>query len=182
MTFTYWGTVLDYFEHPYNTTGLNERAVEIPIVREWLPDGDGLELGNVLGHYQPVTHRVVDRHERGVENVDVFDLTGQYDWVLSVSTIEHVRWDPPEQPDPHGAIRALRHLESLVKPGGQMLATVPLGHHPHLDELLMSGQTGASRACTLIRHGRGWRQTHSLTWEPYGKTTKWAESVWIGEW
>lgn len=182
VTFTYWGSTFDYFDHPYNTTVLNERAVEIPIVRDWLPDGEGLEVGNVLSHYQPVTHRVVDRHERGVENLDVFDITGEYDWVLSISTLEHVRWDPPEPQDPNGSIRALQHLRGLLRPGGRMLVTVPLGHQPHLDAVLMANETGATRACTLVRHGDGWRQTHSLRWEPYGKSTKWAESVWIGEW
>lgn len=185
MTFTYWGTELGYFHHPYNDTRLNERAVELPVACAWLAaqDGAGLEVGNVTSHYWPPRHRIVDLYERarGVENVDLFDVRGCFDWVLSISTLEHVRWDTTPR-DAVGAFAALRRLDSLRRPGGRMLITVPMGHHPHLDAQLLAGRSGAWRECTLVRDGDGWVQTPEPEWRPYGDTTSWADSVWIGEW
>lgn len=186
-TFTWWGRPFRYHDHPYNTTALNERAVELPIAFRWLDQrqGRGLEVGNVTGHYQPGRHRVVDLHEHadGVDNVDVFDVEGVYDWVLAISTVEHVRWDPPEEQQPGGGLAAIWHLEGLLSPGGQMLVTVPLGHNPPLDAAILAGETGAARACTFVRAAAGgWVQTAEPAHRPYGATTKWAESVWIGEW
>lgn len=185
MTFTWHGVELDYFDHPYNTTRLNERAVEIPIAREWLWSGGiGLEVGNVLSHYQATYHTVVDRYETRApaQNVDLFDVSGQYDWVLAISTVEHVRWDPPEERDPNGAFEAIGHLLSLVRPAGKMLITVPLGHHPHLDQWISMGALSPSRDCVFAREGDGWVQHDRSMWKPYGATTPWAEAVWIGEW
>jgi SAM-dependent methyltransferase len=187
MTFTFWGTELDYFDHSYNSTRLNERAVEVPIAQHWLEtvSGDGLELGNVMQHYGCTKDRdVVDRYEDDfrVLPLDVFEITDTYDWILAISTLEHVRWDRPERREVAGARKAFDHLLGLLKPGGRMLVTIPMGHHPHLDPIIMSGQIHATRDCTLVRDGEGgWRQTPVRTWEPYGKTTLWAESVWIGE-
>lgn len=182
--FIWRGDRLDYFDHPYNTTALNERAVEIPIVRQFLDSapGAGLEVGNVLGHYGHTGHQVVDRWEQaeGVDNLDVFDITGRYGWVVAISTVEHVRWDEPDH-DPCGAIAAVQHLLSLLECDGRMLVTVPMGHHPTLDDWLLRGDHGAN-ASTLVRCHGGWVQTASPTWAPYGATTKWAESVWVGEW
>lgn len=182
MSFQYHGTSLEYFDHIYNSTRQNERTVELAVAQHWLPDGDGLEVGNVLGHYDITGHRVVDRDERapGVENLDVFDITGTFDWIVSISTLEHVGWDTPDQ-DPLLAIEALQHLRSLLRPNGQMLVTVPGGYHPPLDRFL-AHDVVARRAATFIRWGKGWRQTKTPTFKPYGASTPWAESVWIGEW
>src|SRR5439155_26790749 len=63
-----------YFYHPYNQTYCNERAVEIPIV--WplvrsVPPERVLEVGNVLSHYFPTRHAIIDKfeHAPGVQNV-----------------------------------------------------------------------------------------------------------------
>lgn len=181
---TWWDHPLILFDHPYNTTRHNERAIEIPCVMRWLRGrtGRGLEVGNVLGHYGMAGHRVVDRWEKGpnVDNVDVFDVEGSYRWIVSVSTLEHVRWDEPER-DPGGAWRALQHLRSLLKPGGGLFVTVPLGHHEELDGHLLN-DSGAARACTFVREAGTWHQTERLTWKPYGVSTPWADSVYVGEW
>ena len=183
-TVTWWGERLTLFDHPYNTTRRNERAVEIPCAVTWLKGrgGRGLEVGNVLGHYGMNGHRVVDRWEEapGVDNIDVFDIEGAYRWIVAISTLEHVRRDEPEK-DPTGAWRALGHLRSLLKPGGAMLVTVPLGWNADLDAHLMDG-SGADRECTFVRRGASWYQTERLTWKPYGAATPWAESVYVGEW
>ncbi len=101
-----------------------------------------LEVGNVLSHYAPVTHDVVDKYERapGVRNVDVLDLAPEpaYDLIVTISTLEHVGRD--EEPrDPARAIRALEHLRRLLNPGGELFATVPLGYNPDLDRALAEG-------------------------------------------
>lgn len=184
-TFTYFGRPFDLFDDEYNTTRLNERAVEIPIARHFLAgcDGEGLEVGNVLSHYGPVDHRIVDRHEiaAGVDNADIFEISGTYDWAVSISTLEHVRHDEPVR-NPHGAHAALIYLTGLVAPGGRLLVTVPLGCNEHLDDKIFADHLGVSRSSTLIRDGDSWRQTPTLTWRPYAMTTIWAEAVWVGEW
>jgi SAM-dependent methyltransferase len=131
-----------------NHAWLTERAVEVPVARAHLADRRGdrvLEVGNVLGHYGPVAHTVVDRHERapGVINADVlaFDPAGEYDLIISVSTIEHVGWDEAPR-DPTAAARALRHLEGLLAPGGELLVTVPVGYHPAFERFVRSDAAG----------------------------------------
>lgn len=182
MTFTYWGDELDYCDEPYNTSRLNERAVEIPIASAFIDraEGEGLEVGNVLSHYRPVTWRVVDRYEPGVENLDVFDIEGSYDWIVAISTLEHVRWDEAIK-NAEGAGQALRHLHQLLRPGGRMLITVPFGWHPFLDSEILDGEFTPARQCSMVRDGDGWVQTAGVEHRRYAASTIWAESVWIAE-
>lgn len=176
MTFTWFSTDLELFDHPYNTTLLNERAVEIPVALAWLDGRDlaaaGVEVGAVLGHYGITGHRVVDLYEPGdgIENIDVFDLDGTFDWIVSISTLEHIP----------NAVDALYHLRSLVAPGGSMLVTVGAGQHADLDAYLSTG-AGSKWCTTLVRSGGTWCRTTDLQFLPYAFSSKWAESVWIGE-
>lgn len=210
--FTYRDRDLELVCSLYNVTWLNERGVELAVVADWLargpviapewPAGRMLEVGNVLGHYPEVEvqpHSIIDRYERGdgVANLDVFDSTGTYHTIVSISTLEHVRWDEPEPREPDGAWRAIEHLAASLEPGGRMLVTIPTGHHPVLDQQLSDRiGTGASfdiegepggrvEACTLTRNGSTWAPEWVQTDEPwfldYGLSTPWAESVWIGE-
>ena len=183
--FAYYGHVLAYADFEYNTTRLNERAIEIPIVRHWLQrEGSILEVGNVLGHYPDAPESaVVDRWEQapGVLNIDVFDVTGSWDQVFAISTVEHVRWD--ENPrEAGGSVAAIEHLRSVLAPGGRLIVTIPTGWNDPLDEWLAAGATGADRACTLVRDGAHWRQTSEIQILPYGGEAEWAESLWVGEW
>lgn len=183
MTFTWWDQRLPYFDHPHNTTRANERAVEVACALHWLRDteGNGLEVGNVLAHYDHTGHRVVDRHEQapGVDNIDLFDIAGSYDWIVTISTVEHVRWDDAK--DPAGATAAIDHLQGLLAPGGQMLVTFPTGWHPGLDQAITDGTLDADRVCTFTRHGDDWRQDARPTVSPYGDQTPWATTVCIAE-
>jgi hypothetical protein len=190
MTFTYNGMEFDYFDHPYNTTRLNERAVEIPIVMEWLSrqHGHGLEVGNVLSHYGVTGHHVVDLYEQapGVQNIDLFDLRGPlFDWIVSISTIEHVRWDTPPQ-DPNGSAQAVQALLGMLRPGGssQLLVTAPLGHQPYLDEAVRTGSLHPTHDSVMVlANGKDqWVQSDRHTWRAYGSETKWASAVWIAHW
>lgn len=184
-TFEWRGQQLAYLDHPYNTTAQNERAIEVPIAEAWLADqpAGGIEVGNVLGHYLPVEHQVVDRYEQapGVENLDVFDLVGEVPWVLAISTLEHVRFDPPEEVDPLGAIRACEHLVDLLAPDGRMLATVPLGQNPYLDGAVLSDGLGADIETYLLHTPDGW-VTVDRQWGPLREEGGWPTVLWIGEW
>jgi SAM-dependent methyltransferase len=168
-TFSFRGRPYRYFFHAYHTTWRNERAVEIPIVWDRVrrhAGGPVLELGNVLGHYFPVSHDRVDKYERapGVLNEDIvgFRPGKRYDLVVSISTLEHVGWD--EEPrDPEKSLRAIETLRRLAAPGGLVLATVPLAYNPHLDARLRKGDVPFSRRDCLKRVSR---------------TNRWAEVEW----
>lgn len=201
MTFTYDGRELEYFDHPYNATRTNERAVEIPIVIDFLRrqhqrgQGRGLEVGNVLHHYEPhhlPPWRVVDRYEEHApaEALDVFQIHGQYDWIVSVSTLEHVRHGEPEQPNPWGSAAALMYLRGMLAPGGEMLVTVGLGQHPKFDEFLLTvpgriicrrGRDGDDRALDEWEEAEAIRLGSTSLLPAYGPTHG-ANAVWIGEW
>jgi hypothetical protein len=128
-----------YVTRRYNATWINERAVELALGAAFLDAQAGgriVELGNVMGHYDPRGHRVIDKYEvaPGVENVDILDLPPEpaFDAVLSLSTVEHVGQD--EEPcDPEKALRALDRLGAIRAPGGSLLVTFPVGHNPALD-------------------------------------------------
>ena len=176
---TWGGSTLDLVDLPYNQTILNERSVELAVVFDWLPGkGAGLEVGNVLAHYGVTGHRVVDLYERapGVENVDVFDVDGRYDWIVAVSTVEHVRWDVER--DAGGAQAAIKHLRSLLNPGGVMLVTVPLGWNAPLDAVL---PLDATRWACFERAGDSWAWC-DLPDGPVRYGPAWANAVWVGEW
>jgi hypothetical protein len=205
--FEFNGIELPIFDHEYNTTVLNERAVEIPITMWWLAEhsiGRGLEVGNVLEHYFPalIPRRVVDAYEEaeGVENLDVFEIKGEYDFIFAISTLEHVRWDAPEERELDGAAQAMTHLYQCLAPGGKMLITIPFGSNPGLDYAILSGEWGPGwlkRQTVMMRSGglwyetvatgrweckgSSWHQAESIWWERYGKSTPWADAIWIGE-
>lgn len=192
--FVWRGNTLPLFDHPYNRTAANERAVELSIVQRWtnstVSDSARLELGNVLNHYPKLEHHgmVVDRHETspGVINADVFDIgtdvcpCGPFDEIISISTVEHVRWD--EQPrKAGGSVAAIHHLQNLLAPGGRMLVTIPTGWNTPLDEWLNSNRTGATQVQTMRRQGASWVEVEGPLILPYAFSTQWAEAVWIGE-
>ncbi len=95
-----------------------------------------LEIGNVLGHYQQISHTVVDKYEQapGVHNVDVadLDLGTEFDLVIAISTLEHVGLDEDVQPDKPA--RAVARLREHLAPGGLLWVTHPVGYNPALDE------------------------------------------------
>ena len=140
--FTFKGNRCRYFYHLYNTTWLNERAIEVPIVMEYLKKYDGkkiLEAGNVLSHYLSFDHDIVDKYEKapGVINADVvsFSPQGKYDLIVSISTLEHVGWDEIPR-EPSKIILAVENLKGLLASGGEMIVTLPLGYNCDMDIFL----------------------------------------------
>jgi hypothetical protein len=143
-TFTFQGKNYSYFYNNYNRTWRNERAVEVPIIWEVVKQHAGkniLEVGNVLSHYFPVDHDIVDKYEKAndVINQDVVDFNPdkKYDLVVSISTLEHVGWD--ENPkEPYRVLRAIENLKKLLASNGKIIATIPWGYNAELDILLQS--------------------------------------------
>lgn len=157
-SFRFDGRTYRYFLHPYNRTVRNERCVEIPIVLDWLERQRGrriLEVGHVLGHYGRVGHDVVDKYEAAdrVIRTDIaaFAPSRPYDLILSVSTLEHVGWDEePKEPEKiHAVLDRLRRV--CLAPGGMLIATVPLGYNPYLDDALASGRLPFARVLYMRR-------------------------------
>ena len=165
-TFEWDGRPVAYFHHQYNWTWLNERGVETALALEVLrahAGQDVLEVGNVTGHYVPADHVVVDKYEHapGVVNVDVADLVldQRFDLILAVSTLEHVGLDE-EILDPHKPARAISRLKTLLKPGGLLWVTHPVGYNLDMDAQLRSGALGFDHLRALRREDtrNTWRQ------------------------
>jgi SAM-dependent methyltransferase len=141
-TFELDGDRYPYLLHNYNLTWCNERAVEVPLAWRHVERHAGkaiLEVGNVLSHYHPTRHDVVDKFERapGVVNQDVVDFEPgrRYDLIVCISTLEHVGWDELPR-DPGKPLRAVAHLERLLAPGGTLWISIPLGYNSDIDALL----------------------------------------------
>jgi len=125
----------------YNKAWKNERTIEIPIIlglMEGYKKNQILEVGNVLSHYFPVQHDVVDKYEKakGVINEDIvkFNPKTKYDLIISISTIEHVGWD--EKPkEPQKVLKAIENLKKCLSSQGKIIITFPLGYNHFLDGL-----------------------------------------------
>lgn len=167
--FTFRGKSYRYFRHRYNATWRNERAVEIPIARGFLagiPAEKVLEIGNVLSHYGPVAHQVVDKYEKaeGITNADVCDFKSEkkYGLILSISTLEHVGWDE-EPKDESKVLRAFENLRSLLEPEGRLLVTIPLGYNPSLDRMIGEGRIRFAETVYLKKNPRrnNWKEVNA---------------------
>ena len=171
-TFVFDGRSYPYLYHFCNKTWKNERGVEIPIFREILLRHQAmriLELGNVLAHYVPIHHDVVDKYEvaPGVINQDIVEFapTQRYDLILSISTLEHVGWD--EEPrEPAKLLQAIEHLrDRCLAPGGQIVVSLPVGYNKFFDGLLRDGKSPFTQQHFLKR---------------ISKRNYWVESDWNG--
>lgn len=191
------GRTLTYCDHLYNAARTNERAVEVPIALDWIErhPGHGLEVGNVLTNYCPgAPWIVVDRDEQAphVWNFDVSDLgrilgpAAPFDWIVSISTIEHVGWDDTPR-DPDKALAAIAILRSLLAPTGRLLLSFPTGHHPGLDQAVADGTLDPVYSVLMARVDNPTARQPGI-WEarpfrsvPYLHAAWSAGAVWIGE-
>jgi len=180
----------NYLWHPAEETWRSERAVEIPIGLAALAKADPLrtlEVGNVLRKYAqlPAAHAVIDKYERaaGVVNADARTFSGgPYDLIVSISTLEHVGYD--EEPRDAGkAARAIENLRGLLAPGGEMLATIPIGYNRDLDDALRDGSLDA-RVSYVARVGElRWKQVGAReTREIHGWAWAGADAVYGWPW
>lgn len=160
-SFEFEGERFAYLYRRYNYTFWNERSVEVPIVWRIVKSHSGriLEVGNVLSHYFPCRHDVLDKYEKdkAIINCDVveFKPSNRYDLIVSISTLEHVGFDPPEEPNPNKVLRAVENLrKNCLSREGEILVTLPVGHNPGLDRLLFDGKLGFAKLFYLKRISR----------------------------
>ncbi len=171
-TFPFRGRQLEQFYHRYNTTWANERVVEVPVGRTLVDEAGGpdvIEIGNVLGHYGPISHQVVDKFEKsaGVLNEDAatWQPPRLCDLVLSISTFEHIGYDDDDK-DPSGGkiLQAVANCRRWLKPRGRLVLTAAPGYNPAFDALIRENRIGAERLEFFHRISR-------LRWRPCDATT-----------
>jgi SAM-dependent methyltransferase len=165
-SFDFQGASYRYLFHRYKLTWLTERAVEVPVVQAIVEQAGAqrvLEVGNVLSHYRPQRHLVVDKYERaaGVISRDVLDLEdlGPFDLIVAISTLEHVGCD--EHPRaPNKAAEAVDALRARLAPGGLLVLTVPVGYNREFDATLRDGRIELTHCAALRREAEGphWRE------------------------
>jgi hypothetical protein len=164
--FRFQGRDYPYFLSRYNRTALNERAVEVPILQEIIAQHRGreiLEVGNVLSHYFPARHTIVDKYESGEgvvnEDICIYASGKSFDLIISISTLEHVGFDEtPRRPE--NCILAVTNIRRLLAPGGQAWITIPAGYNPFIDECLRKGTIAfdASYGMKRISRWNDWVQ------------------------
>jgi SAM-dependent methyltransferase len=169
-SFQFKGATYECFYHGYNMTWAGERMIEVPIAKSYLDQYGGkdvLEVGNVLSHYFPVVHDILDKFERGprIINKDIIEFVPpkQYDLILSISTFEHIGFDDDSDVSSDKKIgEAIAACRAILKPGGKFVMTVPLGYNPNLDRLI--------RNCELEASGEFYmRRVQRLDWEATSK-------------
>ena len=144
--FLFNGKYYDYFNHPFNSTSVNERCIEIPIIMDYINQNKNkhiLEVGHVLSYYFDVKHDIVDKYEKTgkVINEDIVDFCPEkkYDLIISISTLEHIGWGPEEEKELDKCLYALENMKELLKYDGKLIVTFPLGYNDNLDSLLKAG-------------------------------------------
>ena len=144
LYFEYNGKVVPVLYARHSVTWSNERCVEVPLVMSMLEGCDKtsvLEVGNVLKNFYSLPHIVVDKFAKGhsVLNEDILtlDIPPCYDFVVSISTLEHVRFDDDALDTTYDSfLQAVDRCKRMVAPGGKFIFTVPLGYNPAVDEAI----------------------------------------------
>src|SRR3989344_1805710 len=167
ILFKFKGETYEYFYHPYNRTLASERIVEIPIAKRLVdqyPPDRVLEVGNVLSHYFPVTHDILDKYEQfpGVTNQDIveFKPLHKYDLIISISTLEHVGKDYSEPNNPKKFLEALSCLKKMLSKKGVLLFTLPVSFNPYVRKLIYAKKIPVTRSYFLKRtsHLNEWKE------------------------
>jgi len=139
----YFNNKLPYFYHKYNKAWKSERTIEIPIFRMFIKENIGkdlLEIGNVINHYYPFNHLVLDKYEKaeGVINEDIlgFKTKKKFDFIFSISTFEHIGIDDYPK-NPEKAVLALKYvLKNLLKKNGLFVLSFPLNYNKAIKEMI----------------------------------------------
>lgn len=167
-TFKFMGQKYHYFLHTYNVAWNNERSVEVAIIWSILKkyqNKNVLEVGNVLSHYFPIHHEVIDKYEKakGVINQDIatFKPKKKYDLIISISTLEHVGWD--EKPkNPKKILFSFNNLKKMLNNEGKMVITLPVGYNFYLDKLIQQRKINFNQQYYFKRISKSnkWQETN----------------------
>jgi SAM-dependent methyltransferase len=137
---------------------LDERIVEYPWFFQALPEASGrlLDAGSILNYSYLLKHTKLQNKDvfistlapeqsaswsRGISYVyeDLRDScfrNDYFDWVTSLSTIEHIGLDntmlytsdeEKRESDSHGYLAAIHEFHRILKPGGKLFISVPFG-------------------------------------------------------
>lgn len=189
--FEYNGHFYAYFDHPYNSTRHNERAVEVPIGLDHLRGRElsTLEVGAVLPHYVNwgrlgyLRHVVVDRYEDypGVTQVDMLTYEPErlFSRVLSISTLEHVGGAEEYR-------AAVERMKRWLAPDGVLFITAPAAWDgaPYLTPAFVAGLGMDVRRYDKVDSTRHeWLEVSLESGDPlrYDEPTRWANTVYLME-
>ena len=129
-------------EYLYWNTENPDRRVELPIIKEYYNlEKRILEIGNVLANHFSICHDVVDKYDTASHCIkkDIINhkVNIKYDLIISISTLEHIGYEPPEEKDELKVIKTIEHIKTnLLKSDGIFVFTIPLGFNKKLDEQL----------------------------------------------
>lgn len=156
-TIAFKGKNYPYFYHCYNVTWRNERAIEVPLVWDFVGKySKVLEIGNTLSHYFKIKHDVVDKYEKGVgvinEDAETFSTDYKYDLIVSISTFEHIGWDE-EKKDPEKILRVIENLKKISK---KIVVTIPLWHNPNITEFIFNNKIMFDKSYFFKKQHKGW--------------------------
>lgn len=173
--FTFNGNEYNYFRAFYNTTFLNERTVEIPIILDYITKFQGkriLEIGNVISHYFDFKYDILDKYEKqeGVINLDIIDFVPEhkYDLIISISTFEHIGFDENirygktegNTIKATAVLKAIEVTKELLNKNGIFIFTIPLGFNHFLDSKLENNSLKLTNLYYVKRmtSGNVWKQ------------------------
>lgn len=177
VNFEFNGKKFHYFYSLYGATWRTERAVEIPIVWEYVKlsrqaQEKILEVGNVLSYRFDVSHDILDKYDKinNVINEDVVDYSPpyKYDLIVTISTLEHVGYDE-ELKNPRKIIEAVQNLRRLLKPKGRLIVTLPMGQNTEMDKLISDRDLLFDKMFYMQREKKNiWKQVKEV--DPVGAT------------
>ena len=161
-TFVFQGKTYKYLSSYKNFAWLSERTAEVPVAAGYLRDALGkgkrvLEVGDTLRQYTGLRAQdIVDKYEfrKGIINTDIEEFVPKerYDFIISVSTMEHVGWDTPDIRDPDKSMRVLWAFKNkFLTPGGTAVITLPIGQNPELNKRLFEHKLPFSEMYFLKR-------------------------------
>jgi hypothetical protein len=190
-TFVFDGETLPYFYAKYNITWVTERVLEVPIGLHFLKIAGAentLEVGNVLGHYAPPQHAVLDKFERGpnIINADIttFDPKRTYDLILSISTFEHIGYEDDGDPNAEKICDAIAACQRFLSPSGRLIITVPFGYNPYLDRYIAEDKIKPNRAWFFEKTSKlDWTATtkEAALKRKYAKPYPFANAIMVAE-
>ena len=118
---------------------LTERAVELPLAKEWIKDKTNfIEIGAVTPYYPDIytEHDVIDpADEHDLVNIkkSMFETDLKNKNILSISTIEHIGNNDYGLTQKETAVEA---LNKITKESNSCFITFPLGYNELLDKYI----------------------------------------------